>query len=360
MALLGGAFLVVGVVLAMFTQAGPTSDESARAAIDDLMQQRYHALLTGDIDRYMRTVDPARGVLRTCEDQRFQTYVRLGMTPDAPVIGRVEKWGDYLRVWFDTSVGWKRLFVRYDGARWYVSEPTSAELGDEESKDIEGVTVSYRAAESDVIDAIAAELPSIIDSVTAHAPTPPSHLFSLRVDTLTTASGNCFIAGLAQGRGSTLITLRDIGLTPGYNHLSRDTSATIEHEALHWLQIDRSATAMRSMDWWLVEGWPFLVANTDLSTIARRGSAVCDQPALEYEDLRFGPRFDARPEAAQRLYLAASLLVERISKSGGDSAYWRIFDAFDDSTSDPFVRVTGADGSAFFRSWLADARKQYC
>lgn len=350
----------MGVLLALFTQPGPANDESARVAIDDLLHQRYNALLTRDLESYMQTVDPARVFLRGCEQERFEAYIRVGARPDAVTLGRMDRWGDYLRIWLDTPVGWQRSFARFDGARWWMSEPTSDELGEDLSKDFSGVTVQYRGAEADLVDAVGAELESIIPLVRKHAASPPSHLFTLRLATLTSTSGSCFVAGEARGRGSTVITLREVGLTPGYDHVSRTTSATLEHEALHWLQIDRSASSMLAMDWWLVEGWPYLIANTDVSALLGRRDAVCEQPQLRYQDLRLGPLPNARPEDANRDYVAASLLVDRISKTGGDTAYWALFDAFGDNTVDPFTRVVGTDGPSFFDAWLADARHQYC
>ena len=66
----------------------------------------------------MNTVDPARAFLRECEKQRFETYVRLNVSPESVSVGRIDKYGDYLRVWIGTDVGWRRTFARYDGARF--------------------------------------------------------------------------------------------------------------------------------------------------------------------------------------------------------------------------------------------------
>ena len=356
MALLGATFVAVGIGLSLFTQAGPTNDESAKAAINDLLERRYDAILARDLDAYMNTVDPARVSLRDCERQRFEAYVRLDIPPEGLSVGRVDKFGDYLRVWMSTAAGWQRTFARYDGARWYLSEPSSNELGEDITKEYAGVKVHYRAVEDDLGSVVGDDLASIIDIVVPHAPVPPAHLFELRIATLTGTSGSCFTLGQASGAATTLITLKDVRLTPGYNHISRATAATIEHEALHWLQIDRASPGMHP-DWWVLEGWPYLIAQQP--SLAERRSAMCTS-APAFEDLEFGLRFDAQPEAFERLYTVASMLVERVSAGSGDTAYWRFFDSYADVTSDPLVRFAGTDGSSFYNAWLEDARRQYC
>lgn len=346
---------MVGVGLAMFTQAGPTNDESAKAALNDLLDRRYKALLTRDLDGYMSTVDPARTFLRECEKQRFETYVRLNIAPESVSVGRVDKYGDYLRVWIGTDLGWRRTFARYDGARWYLSEPTSNELGDDLTKEYAGVKVHYRAAEDDLASVVGEDIPLIVDRVTPHAAAPPARLFEVRIATLTGASDSCFIIGQAEGLSTTLITLKDVRLTTAYDHISRDTAATVEHEALHWLQHEHAART--GQDWWVIEGWPYLIAQPP--DFSDRHFGVCVS-APTFEDLRFGVRLDAKAEDVTRAYIVAALLVERVDGSLGDRGYWQLFDAFDRPLVDPYIRITGAEGPSFYSTWLEDARRRYC
>ena len=356
MAGLGAAFLAVGVGLAIFTQPGPTNDESAKAALNDLLDRRYNALLRRDLDAYLNTVDPARTFLRECEKQRFETYVRLNVPPEGVSVGRVDKFGDYLRVWVDTDLGWRRTFARYDGARWYLSEPTSNELGEDLTKEFAGVKVHYRAVEDDLATIVGEDIPLIVDLVVPHAATPPARLFEVRIATLTGTNGSCFVGGQAEGGyGTTLITLKEVRLTHAYDHISRTTAATIEHEALHWLQSEHAPRT--TQDWWVIEGWPYLIAQ--LPDFSARHFAVCTS-APTFDDLRFGLRFDAKAEDVTRAYVTAALLVERVDGSLGDRRYWQLFDTFADPTVDPYVRMVGADGRAFYSAWLESARGRYC
>ena len=358
---LGGAVLVAGgIALAVFTQTGPANDDAARDAIQTLLQQRHTAFVKHDLDGYMGTVDPGRVFLRTCEEQRFAALAHMGFRPPPLALGKTDTYLDYVRGWVDVGDGWERLFFRNDGAHWYVSEPTSGELGDDRSREVAGVTVKYRDAEGDLIEPVARDLPSIIDSVLVDAPSPPTHLFTLRIATLTSTDGRCFVAGEAGGYGTTQITLRQIAVMNRYEQLSYETTATVRHEALHWIQAEHSIRALERADWWLVEGWPYLLANKP--TFDERRFMVCKGTPPTFSELRFGPGPVTPVETTSRYYTIASLLVERLyDKESGAANYWKLFDAFDappDAT--PYEDAIGMDGQHMYASWLESALARYC
>ena len=344
----------VGVAIRL---AGPTDDE-ARAAVNGLLDRKYKALEARDLDGYMSTIDPARIFLRNCARQRFEAWVRSGEPLPKVSVGRVDKWGKYVRVWLGTKDGWWRSFARYDGGRWYASEPFPGELGDHQTKEYAGVKVHYLAAEEDLASVVGEDLTSIMAGVLPHAAERPSAMFELEIATLSDPGGDCFIGGTAGRWGTTMIKLNDVLLTSTYDHLSHETVGIIEHEALHWLQNEHaSRTKMRQRPhWWVSEGWPTLIANNP--SLSDRHLATCSSPP-SYDDLRLGLRFDAKIEDVANAYTVAAMLVERVAGSSGDVAYWRFFDEFG-STTDPYLRATGSDGRRFYNAWLEEARHLYC
>jgi hypothetical protein len=141
--------------------------------------------------------------------------------------------------------------------------------------------------------------------------------------------------------------------------VSAETEATLEHEALHWVQIDHSPSAMGAADWWLIEGWPYLIANTPSPGL--RAFSVCTSPLPSYSQLRFGPLPDLQPEVVERYYVVASLLVESLNAQGAN-AYWGVFDGFakDSDPARAFSSAIGLDGPSFYVTWAANARAKYC
>jgi hypothetical protein len=357
--LAGAAFLAAGVGLSLFTTAGPANNDSTRSEITIVLEKQLDAYRSHDLGLYMSTIDPDRLFLRDCEQQRFAVAQRLGLSLPEVVLGRTEKYGDYIRVWVRDADGWRRMFMRNDGARWYISEPTSGELGEDQETVFAGVRVSYKAVERDLVDAIGRDVSSVVKAVTAHAPAPPNQLFSVKIATMASTNGRCFVAGEAEGYGTATLTLREVRLTDEYDRVSAETEATLEHEALHWVQIDHAPSAMGSADWWLIEGWPYLIANTPSPGL--RAHAVCTSSLPTYSQLRFGPLPDLQPEVIERYYVVASLLVESLSAQRADG-YWKVFDGFAND-SDPavaFSSAIGLDGPSFYLTWAAAARAKYC
>ena len=355
-AILGAVLVAVGIGLGLFTQFGGANDEAANAAINDLLERRYNALVARELDAYMNTIDPARVFLRECATQRFQAYVRSDVLPQRLSVGRVEKWGSYFRVWLNTEYGALRTFMRYDGGRWYISEPFPRELGERLSKVYAGVKLHYQAADESLANVVGEDLVSIMSNVMTHAAEPPSALFELSIATLSDPGGECFVLGAAENWGMTNITLNDVRLTAEYDHISRDTAATIEHEALHWLQFDHGSRWKSAPSWWVIEGWPTLLSEPP--SPSERRLAICTSPP-SYDDLTYGLRPGAAVEHVADAYTVAAMLVERIVGASGDAAYWRFFDDFG-GTTDPYLRATGSDGRSFYAAWLEDARRQYC
>ena len=76
----------------------------------------------------------------------------------------------------------------------------------------------------------------------------------MQIFTLSDPGGDCLFVGTAERVGLTIITLSDVRLTPGYDHITEDTVSTIQHEMLHWLQDDHaSRLQLRRPHWWVIE-----------------------------------------------------------------------------------------------------------
>lgn len=362
---LAAAIVAVGVALAvaLLMPRGPEVDDATKAAINELLDRRYDAAANRDIDAFMSTVDPARSFLRDCARQRFEAYLRNDDAPnDATAerdsVDRMDRLGDYVRIWMGYEGGRYRRFARQEGGRWYMSEPFPRELGENLSAVYAGVKVHYQAADAEIASAVGSDLTTIMARASAHAAEPPSQFFEINVVSLADRGGACFRSGAAADWGTTIITLYDVELTPTYEHITSDTAVTIEHEALHWLQFQHISRAKlrKEPDWWVIEGWPTFISA--LPSRSDRRDAACIAPP-SYDDLRLGPRPTSKVEEVGRMYTIAAMLVERIYGVSNDTAYWQFFDDFG-ATTDPYLRATGSDGRSFYNAWLDDARHEYC
>jgi hypothetical protein len=358
------AFVAIGLVVVGAVAFYPRplgAAERQRAAIAALLEAQHNAIAARDVNAYLATLDPSRVPLRTCEQQRFETAALLKYPVPDLRLGRTEPYKDYVRAMVGDISGWRRIFLRNEGDHWYVTEPTTGDLGGEVTREFAGIKVTANEAEADLIDPIGHDLDPVRAAVEQYAPTPPTKLFTVRVATLTASVGRCFVAGTAQlGYDNTSLTMRDVTLANGYASLSRTSLGVLTHEAFHWIQLDRSADAMRAIDWWLGEGWP--ERNAADPSGPRREDAICSAPLPSYDDMRRAP-FPLTPAIeVGRRYTIAAVLIDRLAGQYGADAYWRLFDAFGtEFNADRAYQVAlGTDGPTFYGSWAAEARAHYC
>ena len=360
--IVAAAFVAI-VAVAGFIVARPSTvvDDPARVAIAGLLEQQRKALVKGDLNAYLATLDPSRVSLRTCEEQRFEIEVAQKMPVPSYTLGRTDTYKSYVRAWVSDLTGWRRVFVRNDGGHWYLTEPSTADLGPDVTREFAGIRVTAKEAEADLIDAVGHDLSSVRDAVVRYAPTPPTKLFSIWLSTLAAANGKCFFAGTALPTyDGARLTLIDITLNPDYASLSLQSTNVLMHEALHWIQFEHSLDAVDSMDWWLMEGWPYRIA--DDPSGGARSSAVCSPSVPAYRDTRNPPSAGTSPIDVERHYVIGAMLVERLGTQYGPSAYWQLVDAFakDPDPDRAYKAAFGTDGATFYRAWLTDMQAHYC
>ena len=335
--------------------------DPTQQALIALMTQRRAAIAAHDLDAFLATVDPERPNLRTCEKDRFQAVAPHLPRPPDLALGRTDTYKGYIRAFAHDSFGWRRYFIRNVGGNWYVTEPTVTELGPDVSRQFSGITVTASEAEADLIDAVGNDLEFVRDKVLLYAPTKPSSFFKVRIATLSNTTTRCLVTGSASASSDgTVLTLRDVTLESTLRTLSQDSAATLIHEALHWVQVDHSADAMRAMDWWLVEGWPERLANDPPGQA--RTEAACAKPFPSYLQMTAVPSPLATDAEVGHRYVIAAMLIERLEQQYGSDAYWRLVDAFgrERDRDRAYGSAFATTGAAFYDAWAADARAHYC
>ncbi len=342
----------------------PPIGQAEHDAIEAVLRDHVTALNTRDLLRFRDTFDQTRVFFGDCQDVVFRSLpvgVRLG----EPVLGPVERYGDYLRAWISDGVDWRRQYFRYVGDRWLLSEPLPQELGTERSAVYGGVELLSWSIDDDIVDLVGAALPDVRDFVVRHAKVSPTGQFSVRIDPLADPRGGtaCLSAGnasLAYKAPGTRIVLSDVRVTTSLAALSTDTLTTLRHEALHWIQLDYSADAVRNMEWWLIEGWPYFL--TEPPSRLDRRVAFCLDGDVSIPSLRAGPPRGATYDLLARDYVLAGALVEYLETTYGADAYWRVVDGFRSNVDaqKAYEAAIGTDPVTFLDGWARWMRESYC
>ena len=364
---LGFALLLVGI-LAIAGADGwvgpPPIGDAERTAIETTLLEHAVALDKRDLSRFRETLDRTRVFFGDCQDALFRSLPD-GARVRGPVVGSVERYRDYLRAWVSDGVDWRRQYFRQVGDRWLLSEPLPQELGPERVAVHGGVELLSWSIDDDIVDLVGAALPDVRDFVVRHAKVSPTGRFTVRIEPLANPSGGaaCLYAGtasLAYGGSTTRIVIGEVRVTTGFAALSANTLATLRHEALHWIQFDYSADAVRNMDWWLLEGWPFFL--TEPTSPSSRRAAFCREGAVLVPGLRMGPSRGATYELLARSYVLAGAAVEYLNTTYGADAYWKVVDGFATGV-DAQKAYWGAirtDPTTFFDGWARWMKEAYC
>jgi hypothetical protein len=342
----------------------PPVDEADRLAIETTLLEHAVAMNKRDLSRFHNTVDQTRGSFSLCQDRIFMAVPNGGRV-GGQLLGSVERYRDYVRGWVSDGVDWRRYYFRQAGDRWVLSEPLPQELGPERRAVFGGVEVTFWSIDDDIVDLVGAALPEVRDFVVGHARVPPKGQFTVRIDPLADPSGgsaclNSGSASLAHRTSTAHIVLSEVRVTTGLAALSTDTLTTLRHEALHWIQLDYSAEAVGNMEWWLVEGWPFLL--TEPVSLLERHSAFCRDRVVSTPGLRAGPTRTATYDVLVESYGLAGAAVEYLQTTYGADAYWRIVDGFS-SSADPqsaYMTAIGTDPVTFFDGWARWMTERYC
>jgi hypothetical protein len=331
--------------------SAPPSSGEIVAALDDYVA----AIDTHDLDRFSQTYDRTRPQFALCQQQLFEQAARTRERIVGPfMVGRIERWRDYVRAYADDGTGWYRLYFRREGDRWKLSEPLMSEIGDEHSKAFGATVVWTWDVDADLVDILGRAVEPVRQFAVAQGGPPPARPFEVRLAPLEALGPGCMFGGNAVTGYSltTTITIRDLRLTPAYDHVSGDSLRLLEHEALHWIQSEFSRGAMQAMPWWMLEGWPTARAQPLVSRLVRR--ALCATPALTVTDLDRGPRRSDRPETVDREYTIASAMVEAMEAQLGPDVYWKLVDRFRTDANVGLVFATvGSSEAAVFDAVVA-------
>jgi hypothetical protein len=228
-----------------------------------------------------------------------------------------------------------------------------------------GVELFSWSIDDDIVELVGAALPDVRDFVVHHAKVPPTSQFTVRIEPLADSTGGsaCFAAGTASFayKASTAhIVLNEVRVTTGLAALSAETLTTLRHEALHWIQLDYSAAAVRNMDWWLVEGWPYYL--TEPASAFVRRAAFCSDGVTSIPSLRAGPSRSATYQALSNDYVLAGAAIDYLTTTYGADVYWKIVDGFITGAEarTAYGAAIGADPATFFDGWARWMRERYC
>jgi hypothetical protein len=339
------------------------SEEETAIQIAAVLNEYIVALRLHDLDRFQATIDTARPLFARCQDEIFQTYARTLRQPAYSFpVGKIEKYRGYLRAYAYWAGGWERLYFRRDDAGWKRSEPLIEEVGSSETRTYGTMPLEYWDIDADIADIVGNALADIRAFAVAQGGPPPENDFSVRVAPVEGLGPRCGIAGQAQSstiRSRTTIVIRDPLFAAGYAALADPTIATLEHEAMHWVQREYSRDALGAMPWWMIEGWPEARAQRPLASEVTR--AYCSDPRLDESDLARGPRTTDGLDTAARYYRIAAGMVAELDRQYGTEAYWTVVGAFrtDPHPAAAFATI-GTNAESFFATFAQHARGGRC
>ena len=351
--LVAAALLIVGLIVVRTVLAVvptlPGSTLPSRVELAAALDDYAAAMDTHDLERFSKTYDTTRAQFAICQEKLFEQSVRTGKRVVRFFgVGRIERWNDYVRASVDTNgYGFVRQYFRRVADRWILTEPLLSEVGQEHSKAYGGSTVWWWDVDSDVVDLLGSDVESVRKFAIAQGGPPPGDPFQVRLAPIQTLGPPCGYVGQAirssSSSSATTIVIRELGLTPGYDRVGEETERTLQHEALHWIQDERSRGAMQVLPWWMIEGWP--EARTQPQSALHVRSALCDKPALTVTDLSSGPDLKTPGELVAREYSIAAAMVDAMEKQYGPDMYWKLFDAF---------RTDSNKGAVFARAGLSE------
>jgi hypothetical protein len=378
------AAIALALVLAACTPpatpaASPSGPEKVtitdRTAVElvAVMNAWQAAIGRKDLTGFQATVDLTRAAFRRCQTETFDVAARLGFTPIAMKVAKVEPYLDaYARAYVGDDVsGYSRMYFRREGGRWIRSEPLDSELGGDQTKTVNGLQLSYYGIDNDVIDRYAAAgndaRKFLLEQAEGHTST--GQAFGLRIFPTRGAAGpnvGCGVAGfhLTNVPSDPFIRLFSNALSfkPDLSAVTDATASIIRHEGLHWLQDQFIIGITARMPFWLVEGWPDFIGRS--RSAATKTRVLCNTPTPTYKQLEDGvlQTPETPPELPGQYYSFANLMVEYVYKIGGPNAYWDLMTAYkagvDAKVNLP--KVLSVAPEAFHSAWLIWAKQSYC
>lgn len=367
------AALSLGAVVAaaaatVVTATQPRADADRRPEIQATFDALHLAVRGRDPDLVRRLYDPERPRLVECAIEELRAGGAAGASSSQPVVLRTTPYRDYVRA--DVNVGGEsvRRYLRSVGGRWVISEPRRDELGPERVATGERIEVHHWGIDDQVAGALLEMAAYARGYALASAAVPKDVPLRMRVmPTRETAHPlPCWAIGAVDPAGEPFeIRIAGDRLT------FEGTSATVGtasrraaiHEALHWAQAWIAPGIVGRGPWWLIEGWPTLVAGGE-ATVSRQFERMRCDALPDHAALVRGPArdHDSPDDLVLRYYVhAASAVLYLQQAHGGEDAYWRLLREHQTaSPEDALQRTLGVSTARFDEGWRAFVKERYC
>jgi hypothetical protein len=351
----------------------PTGPGAAAPSIaPEEIQATYDALSRAmrsrDIAKVRSLYDPARGAYTACAIESARLIFEVDSASPSSIVIRTEPYLGYVRAYARSGSVVTRSYLRRAGSGWVFTEPLATELGIERRVERDDVRVSYWSVDEEIAPAVLGVASYARRWVEPFSPAWNSR--TLDVYLFPTREGGSSIpcVGVAAAHVSREpIEIWAMASTLTYSDpLARVASAsagvTFVHEALHVTQALVTPLAMTRPAWWLIEGWPTLLANGESRLASELPRIGCSELPT-YAQLASGVGLvrDPRPDTVQRFYTYAASAVKYVGEINADG-YWRFMRSYEGpGTPDEIVeRAVGLSADGFRDAWAAWVKKRYC
>jgi hypothetical protein len=361
---------IVALVAVFLADAPPPRAVIGPADIQPTFDRREAALAARDIDALRSLYDPRRGSFTACALERARIAFPTPGRPPHYRVTRTVAYRGYVRAYAQAPGGTARLHLRLTPSGWVFTEPTADELGEERRIEGDGVRLSYWSIDEELAAPVmrAAEYARAYALPLAPVTGAPTMLARL-LPTREAASSMSCAADASAYLTQELFEIRLLGerllfTSDALGDVTPSVRAVFVHETLHWTQGLAAPRSIGKANWWLIEGWPTLVAEGE-ARLARDLPRIGCGDLPTYAQLASGTGLvrDPPPDVIVRYYTYASSAVRYLTGSfGGDDAYWRTLRSYEGpGTPDEIMQrsiTTTADG--FRDGWAAWVKERYC
>jgi hypothetical protein len=282
-------------------------------------------------------------------------------------VGKIEKYGDYLRAYVNEGMGFERLYFHKSESGWKQTEPKDDELGGARTKTVDGLQIAYWGIDEDVVDVMAratiAARTMVLQNLLSAGSRQP---FAIRFYPTRSVAGivNCSLVGSVRANDPTdpFIRFYQYGFDRTGTTLTPETITFIQHEGLHWAQDQYLPAIVVRLPWFLAEGWPDYIGQSRSPSEVRH--VLCATPTPTFKQLSDGVLStpETPPELFGQYYSFANSMVEYLYAQFGKDAYARLLTVYKDGVNAEvnFPKVLGVTPAQFYEGWSAFAKKRYC
>ena len=342
----------------------------ATAEVQRVFDARRAALNARDLAALRELHDASRGPYTACALERARIAFALGRDAPRYRVIRTQPYRGYLRTYATAGGDVFRFYMRQISGRWVFTEPAPDELGEERILTGENVRLLYWSIDEEIAVPLLEATSYARSYALLSAPAPKDRELQLRIlPTRETGSSIPCAAGAAARISGEPFEIRALsgdlsdasGIAPAVSTISR---RTLIHEALHWAQALAAPRSIGRSNWWLIEGWPTLLA-TGESLLGHEFPRIGCGDLPTYAQLGSGPGLahGAPGHIVQRYYVYAASAVRYLTeRSGADDAYWRLLRAYEapGTADEVFQAAVGTTAVAFRDGWAAWVAERYC